>query len=74
MDEYLNSNGLRRQELLKRLFQSLNELSPHASEERFLFESLSDHVQARGALKENRELGLTFGHDTDTPSSKEDCP
>ncbi len=52
VDEYLDGNGLRRQELFKRLLQSLIELSPHASEERSLLESISNHVQARGAVAE----------------------
>ncbi len=52
VDEYLDSNGLRRQELFRRLLQSLIELSPHASEERSLLESISNHVQAKGAVKE----------------------
>ena len=52
VDEYLDSNGLRRQELFKRLLQSLIELSPHASEERSLLESISNHIQARGAVTE----------------------
>ncbi|MEK7287351.1 MAG: DUF1156 domain-containing protein, partial [Elusimicrobiota bacterium] len=39
VDEYLDDNGLRRQELFKRLLQSLIVLSPHASEERSLLES-----------------------------------
>ncbi|MGA2260514.1 MAG: hypothetical protein ABSH28_03655, partial [Acidobacteriota bacterium] len=52
VDEYLDSNGLRRQELFKRLLQSLIELSPHGSEERSLLESLSNHVHARGAVKD----------------------
>ncbi len=49
VDEYLDSNGLRRQELFKRLLQSLIELSDRGSEERALLESLSNHVQAKGA-------------------------
>jgi hypothetical protein len=52
IDEYLDGNGLRRQELFKRLLQSLIELSPHASEERSLLESISNHVHARGTVKE----------------------
>ncbi|MBM4085917.1 MAG: hypothetical protein FJ272_14120 [Planctomycetes bacterium] len=52
VDEYLDDNGLRRQELFKRLLQSLIELSPHGSEERSLLESISNHVQARGAVKD----------------------
>lgn len=52
VDGYLDANGLRRQELFKRLLQSLIELSPHGSEERSLMESLSNHVGARGAVRE----------------------
>lgn len=51
VDEYLDDNGLRRQELFRRLTQSLIELSPAASEERSLLESLSNHIGARGAKK-----------------------
>lgn len=50
VDEYLDENGLRRQELFKRLLQSLIELSPHGSEERSLLESISNHIGARGAV------------------------
>jgi hypothetical protein len=57
VDEYLDANGLRRQELFKRLFQSLIELSPHGSEERSLLESLSNHIQARGVIRD-RDLTL----------------
>ena len=52
VDGYLDGNGLRRHELFKRLLQSLIELSPHGSEERSLMESLSNHVGARGAVKD----------------------
>ncbi len=48
VDEYIDGNGLRRQELFKRLLQSLIEISPNGSEERSLLESLSNHIQARG--------------------------
>lgn len=51
VDEYLDENALRRQELFKRLLQSLIELSPTDSEERSLLESLSNHIQAKGAVK-----------------------
>ena len=57
VDDYLDDNGLRRQELFKRLLQSLIELSARGSEERSLLESLSNHVQARGAVKD-ASLGL----------------
>jgi adenine-specific DNA methylase len=58
VDEYLDGNGLRRQELFKRLLQSLIELSPHGSEERSLLESLSNHVGARGAVTDDRQAEL----------------
>ena len=63
VDEYLDSNGLRRQELFKRLLQSLIELSPHGSEERALLESLSNHVQARGAVRDDYQAKLVFQKD-----------
>jgi hypothetical protein len=49
VDEYLDDNALRRNELFRRLLQSLIELSPHASDERSLLESLSNHIGAKGA-------------------------
>lgn len=58
VDEYLDENGLRRQELFKRLLQSLIELSNAGSEERSLLESLSNHVQARGAMVGEAQRGL----------------
>lgn len=60
VDEYLDSNGLRRQELFKRLLQSLIELSPHGSEERSLLESLSNHLQARGAVRDDGQIKMAL--------------
>lgn len=57
VDEYLDDNGLRRQELFKRLLQSLIELSPHGSEERSLLESISNHVGTKGAV-DDRQLAI----------------
>lgn len=57
VDEYLDGNGLRRQEIFKRFLQSLIELSPHGSEERSLLESLSNHIGARGAV-DDRQMKL----------------
>ncbi|HQN17774.1 MAG TPA: hypothetical protein PKV86_01480, partial [Syntrophobacteraceae bacterium] len=51
VDDYLDDNGLRRHELFRRLIQSLIELSDRNSEERTLLESLSNHIGARGAMK-----------------------
>jgi len=59
VDEYLDDNGLRRQELFKRLLQSLIELSPEGSQERSILESLSNHVQGKGAPKDTHyPMGL----------------
>ena len=60
VDEYLDDNGLRRQELFKRLLQSLIELSPAGSDERTLLESLSNHVQAKGATREDRQQRINL--------------
>ena len=58
VDEYIDANGLRRQELFKQLLQSLIELSPTKSEERSLLESLSNHLGVRGALRDKRQTSL----------------
>lgn len=54
VDEYLDDNGLRRQELFRRLLQSLIELSSAGSEERSLLESISNHIQTKGAVKDDQ--------------------
>lgn len=61
VDEYLDTNGLRRHELFKRLLQSLIELSPHGSEERSLLESLSNHLQAKGAVRDDGQIEVPYG-------------
>lgn len=61
VDEYLDDNGLRRHELFKRLVQSLIELSMEGSEERKLLESLSNHIQSKGATP--HRPALPFGDD-----------
>ena len=71
VDEYLDDNGLRRQELFKRLVQSLIELSTAGSEERSLLESLSNHVQAKGATVPDAQIKITFGDDGIVDSNKE---
>jgi putative DNA methylase len=49
IDNYLDENALRRNELFVRLIQSLIELSEQRSEERALLESLSNHLGAKAA-------------------------
>lgn len=58
VDEYIDENSLRRQELFKRLLQSLIELSSAGSEERSILESFSNHVGARGARVQENVLAL----------------
>jgi hypothetical protein len=53
VDEYLDEHGLRRNELFRRVLQSLIELSRTGGDERSLLESLSNHVGAKGAKKKD---------------------
>ncbi|MBP9024747.1 MAG: DUF1156 domain-containing protein [Phycisphaerae bacterium] len=50
VDEYLDQHALRRNELFKRVVQSLIELS--ANSERSLLESISNHIGAKGAVRD----------------------
>lgn len=56
VDEYLDENGLRRHELFRRLLQSLIELAATGSEERSLLESISNHIQGKGAIKTDQAI------------------
>jgi hypothetical protein len=56
VDEYLDQHALRRNELFKRVVQSLIELSSNS--ERALLESISNHVGAKGAKKESLQTTL----------------
>ena len=56
VDEYLDENGLRRHELFRRLLQSLIELAAAGSEERSLLESISNHIQGKGAIKTDQAM------------------
>lgn len=60
VDEYLDQHALRRNELFKRVVQSLIELSSNS--ERSLLESISNHIGAKGAVKD-RGPALPFGDD-----------
>jgi len=57
VDEYLDDHGLRRHELFKRLLQSMIELSRKdgGSQELQVLESLSNHVQAKGAVLDQQK-------------------
>ncbi len=58
VDEYLDQHALRRNELFKRVVQSLIELSTNS--ERSLLESISNHIGAKGAIPDRGPL-LPFG-------------
>ena len=60
VDEYLDQHALRRNELFKRVVQSLIELS--SDNERSLMESISNHIGSKGA-RANRSDALPFGED-----------
>jgi putative DNA methylase len=60
VDDYLDNNGLRRHQLFRRLLQSLIELSERGSEERSLLESLSNHIGARGAVRDDKQERLNL--------------
>jgi len=50
VDEYLDEHAMRQNELFKRVVQSLIELSTNS--ERSLLESISNHIGAKGAVKD----------------------
>ena len=60
VDEFLDQHALRRNELFKRVVQSLIELSTNS--ERSLLESISNHIGAKGAIRD-RGPTLPFGKD-----------
>ena len=64
VDEYLDQHALRRNELFKRVVQSLIELS--SNNERALLESISNHVGAKGARRDDAQLSLPGIVDAET--------
>lgn len=50
VEDYIDAQALRKQELFRRFIQALIELAPPASEERSILESLSNHLSARGSI------------------------
>lgn len=61
VDDYLDQHALRRNELFKRVVQSLIELSSNS--ERSLLESISNHIGAKGAVKHDPQRALDYGDD-----------
>ncbi len=66
VDEYLDDHALRRNELFKRVVQSLIELS--TNNERSLLESISNHIGAKGAKKHDPQRA--FPQITDAAESE----
>ena len=60
VDDYLDSKGLRGNQLFHQLLQALIELAEHGSEERSILESLSNHVGAVGAKVETHQMSLGY--------------
>lgn len=58
VDDYLDDHGLRRQELFRRLLQSLIELSEAGGSERGILESLSNHVGGQGAVHQGGQRDI----------------
>ncbi len=50
VEDYIDAQALRKQELFRRFIQALIELALPASEERSILESLSNHLSARGSI------------------------
>lgn len=64
VDEYLDQHALRRNELFRRVVQSLIELSSNS--ERALLESISNHVGAKGARRDDSQRNLPGIGDAET--------
>jgi hypothetical protein len=76
VDEYLDDHGLRRQELFKRVIQSLIELARHDKrpdcEELQILESLANHIGAKGATPEQKQAPFGFAASARQPDGEED--
>jgi putative DNA methylase len=68
VDAYLDARGLRRSNLFHQLLQALIELAPAGSEERALLESISNHLDVRGAVT-GRQAIFATEHAEDTEDS-----
>ena len=55
VNEYLDSRGLHRSVLFDQLLQAVTEMADPGSDERSILESVSNHVAARGSVREPRQ-------------------
>ncbi len=58
VDAYLDDNALRGNELFRRVLQAIIELAEEGTEERSLLESISNQIQGKGAVVEDRQEKL----------------
>jgi adenine-specific DNA methylase len=58
VEEYLDSRGLKRNELFKKVLQALIELSEEGSDERSTLESLSNHIASRSSVGAPRQRAM----------------
>jgi hypothetical protein len=58
VNDYLDARGLKRSALFAQVLQALIELSPQASEERSILESLSNHIAAQGGISAPRQMAM----------------
>jgi adenine-specific DNA methylase len=58
VDAYLDDNALRRNELFRRVLQAIIELAEEGCEERSLLESISNHIQGKGAVVNDKQKKL----------------
>ena len=56
VDEYLEGNGLRQNQIFSQLIQAIIELAPNPSDERALMESISNHLHSRDTRTNPRLL------------------
>ena len=63
VNDYLETNNLRRNTLFSQILQALIELADAGSEERALLESLSNHVTTQVDFRTPRQTGMALGRD-----------
>ena len=60
VDDYIDSRGLRRNTLFSQILQALIELAVAGSDERSILEALSNHLAARGDIRQPRQRQLAL--------------
>jgi putative DNA methylase len=60
VDSYLDDNALRQNELFRRVLQAIIELAEEGAEERSLLESISNHIQGKGAVVDDKQKRMNL--------------